>query len=898
MKIELESLAAELPLQITPDGRVHIDENNDTTNDHKFDIPLSTSIDVITSKEQGGPKIDFIRKTYSSHDRDALRKLFTTRNTSANMWDGTRNQKNYIGSTGVGLDFDGGISIDAVRKMFAPFNYILYTSTSHLVEKHGVVAPRFRLYLPYAPGPLRFTTAIECKKVYFKLLDAIPEIDQAATGPDQQFFPFTGKDPDKFELYVNETGRYFDVDISDVPDDIFDSGQTQKWDGILRPKEELDRIVKFCPFVRWMIANIDNKKIVIHEPLKFALISNLCRFEGGRELIHDILRRDARPEKYSQWKVDAKITWVLHNAGPHRYSVIAQKDRKLAPMWGWQGDNWQGPAAPAGWGRVGRIKDRKPLCPSEKGTPDLHLMHDDNIITRIDAKWSVQTFGELKRKVLDDDLHIQAVCPACDFDDAVVRGSATHNVYLHCDKCDCTYYAHPDAPELFAYGGDLLRVEMKAGRFINHEKLKPVNFRNNTEWDYTCRLVMNDPKRRFIGDSFTINRIGSADFESLGYELRGSENAVVFKYPALPVEVQDNSLIDRFIDGMFREHSDFIKNWMALYSFTNYLSLPVIVLTGARSCGKNTFAEMVGEIFPSLKGTWDGDKEQFNEFAVKKLVFVNENRNSDKPTQYTEIKRLTGDRIVKVNEKNIRQYYVQNNTKFIFATNDPRPIALHWREEPESEKTNNFFIYPCPPLPPDDVDLELFDKLKARLGHYVRTELKQRYEALMAKGIANTRYGLETPITDLARRLFGSSKNLIEMEAEELAQYLVCGIHRSDESTRYPKTIYFQPTKVDGALYVQQQDIRDLVVKLGFKGIANYKAYVTALQDQGVLSHKNDFRVSSQRLGYQILRSPDYYTATVSGIMPVNADATSNTAPAKCGILGMPTTSSGIRIFE
>ncbi len=554
----------------------HADYINDFTNDVRFDITLSVSNDVVTSKEDGGPKIDFTVKTYRSDDQTALRELFTTRNTSPNVWDGTRCEKNYVGSAGVGLDFDGDVTLESVRRQLAPFNYILHTSTSHMVAKDGLTKPRFRLYLPYAPGALRYTSQIECKKVYFTLLETIPGIDAAAVGPQQQFFPFTGKDASKFELYVNETGRYFDVDISRVPDDVFGSIREQDWDGTLRPKEELDRIVRYCPFARWMTENIDNSSVRIREPLKFALISNLCWFQGGRELIHEILRRDARPSKYDRDLVDSKIDWVLDNAGPHRYVTIAQKEPANALLWGWESeDNWRGPLAPAGWAKIGRIQNRMPLFTDPKN-PDIYLKQDDSIIVDTDGEKFVQKFGTLKEKVKEEGCTVKAVCPFCDEEGASIRANMCHFVYLYCDHCKCSFWEHPDSPGLFTYNGDLLRVEMKSNRFISHEKLKPVNFRNGLEWDFACRVVMNDPKRRFIGDSFTINRIGSADFDCLGYDLNADDNSVVFKFPAIAVEVQDNNLIDRFLDGLFREHTDLFKNWMALNAYTNYFVLLVI----------------------------------------------------------------------------------------------------------------------------------------------------------------------------------------------------------------------------------------------------------------------------------------------------------------------------------
>ncbi|MBU0507774.1 hypothetical protein KKH27_02910 [bacterium] len=858
-------------------------ENSIITQQDSFNITLSVSKQTVHSKAEGGKITVFETLSLDTTDENQRKQIFTSRNYSTNVWNSTCSNDSYIGMTGVTLDFDGSMSIDQARELFSGYHHILHTSASHQVKEPK--GDRFRVILPFAPGPLRFVTAAECRQVYRKLQQMYPQVDPACADPARKYFPHTQELDAEFILDVNDAGRYFDIDISEMSDNAVEHAVVAYAPPEeLNTKEELDRMLKLDRFIPWCQQNANAG---LPEPLWYAMISNLCRFDGGCELIHAISKQDPVAERYDPAETDAKIEHALASSGPMGYQEIVRR--------GWPGEVPMAPLAPAGWAKIGRIQNRKSLFPSNKN-PDIYLEHDDWIIVDDNGMKSAVPFAELKHKAKDEGCTIAAVCPICDHGSATIRANTFHFAYLHCGQCNRSYWEHPDSPELFTYNGDLLRVEMKGDRFISHEKLKAVNFRTNEEWTYACQKVMNDPRRRFIGDSFTINRIGSADFDKLGYELRGQDNAVVFKFPAVPVQVQDNSLIDNFLDTMFGRDSGFIKDWMALYAFTNYVSLPVIVLTGPRSCGKNTFADLVGDIFPSLKSTWDGDKEQFNDFAVKKLVFIDENRNSEKPTQYAEIKRLTGNRTVKVNEKHIRQYYVRNNTKFIFATNDPRPIALHWREEPDSSKTNNFFIYACPAVPVDKIDRELFDKLRARLGYYVRTELKKRYETWRLSGGISSRYALDTPITDLARKLFGSSKSLIEMEAEELAQHLVCGIHRVDTSTPYHKTIYFSPIAVDGSLFVQQQDLRELIQKLNFKGIANYKAYITALQDQGVLSHRNNHRISNQRLGYQILRSPDYYTATDSGGLPV--EEVMDSTALRNAILEVPSISSDTRIFE
>lgn len=854
-------------------------------NDNKFELTLSVSTVTVATKEEAKKVVDFQKQAFIAEPGSLeLEHLFTTQLYSTNLWSSGCSNAAYIGMTGVTLDFDHGYTIDEAQQAFADYNYILHTSRTHQYsEDNNLGEDRFRVILPFEPGVMQFTSASEAAKVYYKLMTLYPKADQACSNPGRKFFPSTRELNTPFLLDVHVSGKYFSMDVSDVP--------------VVKPfvqvnyippteldtHEELYRMLKFDKFIPWCQGEASNG---LPEPLWHAMISNLCRFEGGRELIHEISAKDPVIGRYDFDETEDKIQHALESSGPIGYEEIVKR--------GWSGVAPVAPLAPAGFAKIGSIQNRKSLFASDKN-PDIYLKHDDWILVDDKGILSAIIFGDLKQKVKEEGCTVSAVCPFCDTDGAKIRTNTFHFAYLHCEQCNRSYWEHPDSPELFSYNGELLRIEMKGNKFISHEKLKPVNFRNGLEWDYACKAVMNDPKRRFIGDSFTINRIGDASFGELGYEMLPEENSVVFEFPAIGVDVQDNAFIDRFLDRMFRDRADFVKNWMALYAYTNYVSLPVIVLTGPRSCGKNTFADLVGEIFPSLKATWDGDKEQFNDFAKAKLVFVDENRHSDKPVQYAEIKRLTGSRTIKINEKHIRQYYVRNNAKFIFATNDPRPIALHWREEPESEKTNNFFIYSCPAVSSDDIDGELFDKLKARLGHYVRTELKKRFEAWKQSGNANTRYALKTPITDLAKQLFGASKSLIELEAEELAQYLVCGYQRNDGSLLYPKTYSFSPVMAAGGLYVQQQDLRELVQKLNFKGHSNYKSYITVLQDHGVLSYKNDNRVSGQRLGYQILRKPEYYT-TASG--SIAAEEGVITSSAGLSICHTTSSSNGRVVFE
>ena len=306
---------------ISPENLTKPEANQNTLLTAAFTLPLSVSTKSVHTKEEGKTALQFSRYRLDAQDENALRIIFTTKNYSTNVWNGARLGSNYVGMTGVALDFDGGFTIDDAKAAFVEYNYVLHTSTSHMVEKNGIVAERFRVILPFAPGELRFVTAKECEKVYLKLLGQHPQMDPACTDAGRQFFPFSDEKGAEFLLDIHATGKYFDLDISDVADsEVVVTYEDREWDGQLRPRSELDRILKFCPFVAWMDQHIDNPKTEMHEPLKFLLMSALCWYEGGREEIHRILSRDCRPGKYYPGLVDDKIDRILESYNPQTYA--------------------------------------------------------------------------------------------------------------------------------------------------------------------------------------------------------------------------------------------------------------------------------------------------------------------------------------------------------------------------------------------------------------------------------------------------------------------------------------------------------------------------------------------------------------------------------------------------
>ncbi len=64
-------------------------------------------------------------------------------------FDGYRSADNFAFSDFMALDFDGGLSIAEVAEIFRDSAFLIGTTKSHLLDKGGVIAERFRLVVPW-----------------------------------------------------------------------------------------------------------------------------------------------------------------------------------------------------------------------------------------------------------------------------------------------------------------------------------------------------------------------------------------------------------------------------------------------------------------------------------------------------------------------------------------------------------------------------------------------------------------------------------------------------------------------------------------------------------------------------------------------------------------------------
>jgi len=179
-----------------------------------FSLSLSVSTKTAKSKTEARTITTFETKNNISLTTGVLTELLTTRLQSTNLWQKNRtghsNKENYSGMTGVMMDLDGGVSITEIEQRCKEWHYVLYTSTSHLINGDE----RFRVILPIDPKTYNlYTSETLHSRMYESVLKQFPEIDKSCTSTASKFFPFCG-DMQNFEVKVHVGQDYWTPDFS------------------------------------------------------------------------------------------------------------------------------------------------------------------------------------------------------------------------------------------------------------------------------------------------------------------------------------------------------------------------------------------------------------------------------------------------------------------------------------------------------------------------------------------------------------------------------------------------------------------------------------------------------------------------------------------------------------
>lgn len=99
---------------------------------------------------------------------------------------GYRNKENFIQASCIGLDFDGGMTLEQAKTRFAKYRHLIATTRSHQKEKNGVVCDRFRVVL-WLKYPILTNETFEA--TWFELSKEFPEADRACKDGSRFFFP-------------------------------------------------------------------------------------------------------------------------------------------------------------------------------------------------------------------------------------------------------------------------------------------------------------------------------------------------------------------------------------------------------------------------------------------------------------------------------------------------------------------------------------------------------------------------------------------------------------------------------------------------------------------------------------------------------------------------------------
>lgn len=109
-----------------------------------------------------------------------------------------RTSANFEQTEAIGLDIDGGMSLDEAKRAFAGFKHAILPTRNHRKEKNGVIADRFRVIL-FLSTPI--TDADTYYATWFALKRQYPASDDACKDPSRMFFPSIEA------ASINEEGR-------------------------------------------------------------------------------------------------------------------------------------------------------------------------------------------------------------------------------------------------------------------------------------------------------------------------------------------------------------------------------------------------------------------------------------------------------------------------------------------------------------------------------------------------------------------------------------------------------------------------------------------------------------------------------------------------------------------
>jgi len=397
------------------------------------------------------------------------------------------------------------------------------------------------------------------------------------------------------------------------------------------------------------------------------------------------------------------------------------------------------------------------------------------------------------------------------------------NHFIYCSACNKTFWHAEDASVIkkrysqFWSHGDSIYEAGFTGMDFSFEKIGKDKFNararlmTKPEQEEAFAYLAKEKHLHGLG---IVEYHGDIDAKTKSFEVQQEKGLTIVIIPGIAESIHDNDFIETYLSDTFGQYKDFIKQWIAVYSFSNNRKLPTIVLLGERGTGKNTFAELIGEIFNSLSVPIDSLAGSFNPFVEKKLAILDESIRGGK-LQYSEIKKLSGSDTFEINKKYVAQYKVRNNLNLIILSNELIPITVAAGELPKDHRNNQFFVYQMP-MVTGMIEPNLGLELRKRLGHYIRTELRSIFHTIPSTGF---RYAISTPITKWEQDMFNFSLNeseqLIDLVVDKLIElYESNGLSIDEPNAQFIKAGFIPKRLFTDTLGMRANQINTLLMDL------------------------------------------------------------------------------------
>ncbi len=434
----------------------------------------------------------------------------------------------------------------------------------------------------------------------------------------------------------------------------------------------------------------------------------------------------------------------------------------------------------------------------------------DNSLRLIDKDGKEISLDEIDKK-------LQILCPFHDDDtpSAFIDYSETsENWYISCSACSKTFWMNKlktgqlNSDRFWSLAKDIWEFGITSEEFffdkIGREKFHVLT--DTEEKDERQKAFRNLVKRNHISHISRIDYLGDIQINKSRYLIKPKKGIVEVYLAALPVKVKDNQFIEKYLESVFEGYTLFIKQWLSVYCYSNYKKLPALLLTGDRGTGKSTFAEIVGEIFPSLTTDWHGHESDFTYEAEKKLLIVEENEKSSM-NQYKTLKKYSGQKYAMVKKKFKDPYSVRNNMNMILLSNELISLFVTREELPTDVRNNQFFVFKMKKLK-GDIDPNIQHKILDRMGWFIRSELKTVYNNLDLTG---KRYSIDVPITDEEKDLFNNSISEADLLTDSLIEHMT--LNPSSDYKEFLDSGYFPSSLPDLYIFINNTGQKNKLIK-------------------------------------------------------------------------------------